>query len=168
MIHCINHSRAAAAGTKADLVNSQIGGWLIASARNQGGTLASMRQIEANRANAEKSTGPRTSVGKAISSRNAYQHGLSRWNEAAGCGFAVFDAVLADEFKRAGMEAALQDLAQARDRQNRLRAFKLALILAVIEGAALQMKVLARLERYEKAALSRQRRGLKRVKGNNG
>ncbi|KQT13976.1 hypothetical protein ASG57_33660 [Bradyrhizobium sp. Leaf396] len=66
------------------------------------------------------------------------------------------------------MEAALQDLAQARDRQNRLRAFKLALILAVIEGAALQMKVLARLERYEKAALSRQRRGLKRVKGNNG
>lgn len=90
--------------------------------------MASRRQIEANRANAEKSTGPRTSVGKAISSRNAYQHGLSRWNEAADCGFAGFDAVLADEFKRAGMEAALQDLAHARDRQNRLRAIKLGLI----------------------------------------
>lgn len=108
-------------------------------------------------------------LGKATSSRNAYQHGLSRWNEAAGCGFAGFDAVLADEFKKAGMEAALQDLAQARDRQNRLRALKRGLILAVIEAAEpKQMKVLARLERYEKAALSRQRRGLIRVKGNNG
>jgi hypothetical protein len=34
------------------------------------------RQIAANRANAQKSTGPRTAEGKAISSRNATRHGL--------------------------------------------------------------------------------------------
>ncbi|MCL5278376.1 MAG: hypothetical protein M1376_00520, partial [Planctomycetes bacterium] len=33
-------------------------------------------QIEANRANAQKSTGPRTAEGKAIVSRNALTHGL--------------------------------------------------------------------------------------------
>lgn len=65
------------------------------------------------------------------------------------------------------MDIALQDLAQARTRQDRLRVLKLSLILAVIEGAEQkQMRYLSRLERYEKAALSRQRRGLKRVKRN--
>lgn len=127
--------------------------------------MASKRQIEANRANAAKSTGPQTSAGKAIASRNAYRHGLSRWDEAAGSGFVGFDAVLAEELIGADMEAALQDLAQARSRQDRLRALRLGLILAVVEGAEpKQMRFLSSLERYEKTALSRQRRGLKRVK----
>ena len=37
---------------------------------------SSPRKIEANRKNAKKSTGPKTSVGKAMSSWNSTQHGL--------------------------------------------------------------------------------------------
>jgi hypothetical protein len=39
--------------------------------------VASERQILANRRNAQKSTGPKTALGKKQSSKNAYNHGLS-------------------------------------------------------------------------------------------
>jgi nitrate reductase beta subunit len=39
--------------------------------------MATAKQIEANRKNATRSTGPRTAVGKSKSSRNALRHGLS-------------------------------------------------------------------------------------------
>ncbi len=39
--------------------------------------MATLRQIEANRANARKSTGPKTANGKDQSSRNAIKHGLT-------------------------------------------------------------------------------------------
>jgi hypothetical protein len=39
--------------------------------------MASEKQIAANRANAMRSTGPKTRAGKLASSRNAYRHGLS-------------------------------------------------------------------------------------------
>jgi hypothetical protein len=39
--------------------------------------MASEKQIAANRANAKRSTGPKTAVGKTVSSRNAFGHGLS-------------------------------------------------------------------------------------------
>jgi len=39
--------------------------------------MTSLRQIEANRRNALKSTGPRTEAGKEQSRRNAYRHGLT-------------------------------------------------------------------------------------------
>src|SRR5262249_13647853 len=40
-------------------------------------TMASERQIAANRRNARKSSGPRSGAGKTRSSRNAYRHGLT-------------------------------------------------------------------------------------------
>jgi hypothetical protein len=42
--------------------------------------MATSKQIAANRANALRSTGPRTVEGKKAASRNAYKHGLSRAN----------------------------------------------------------------------------------------
>src|SRR5262249_35093784 len=39
--------------------------------------MASLRQINANRANAQRSTGPRTDEGKAASRANALKHGLA-------------------------------------------------------------------------------------------
>jgi hypothetical protein len=38
--------------------------------------MASLAQIEANRRNAQRSTGPKTEAGKKVSSQNALQHGL--------------------------------------------------------------------------------------------
>ena len=39
--------------------------------------MTSLKQIEANRRNAENSTGPRSEAGKQRSSRNAVRHGLT-------------------------------------------------------------------------------------------
>ncbi len=39
--------------------------------------MASERKVAANRRNARKSTGPRSSIGKRRASRNSYRHGLS-------------------------------------------------------------------------------------------
>jgi hypothetical protein len=44
--------------------------------------MASEKQIAASRANAKRSTGPKTAAGRLKSSRNAYRHGLlcpARW-----------------------------------------------------------------------------------------
>src|SRR5262249_22262040 len=46
-------------------------------ALNRGLTMASERQIAANRRNARKSTGPRSGAGRKRASRNAYRHGLT-------------------------------------------------------------------------------------------
>jgi hypothetical protein len=39
--------------------------------------MASEKQIAANRANAQKSTGPKTAAGRSKAGRNAFWHGLS-------------------------------------------------------------------------------------------
>lgn len=41
--------------------------------------MATERQIAANRANAKKSTGPKSRAGKSRSSQNAFVHGLTGW-----------------------------------------------------------------------------------------
>ncbi len=48
-----------------------------ADAPQNGTRLVSAKKLEANRANAQKSTGPRTEEGKHVSSRNSLKHGLT-------------------------------------------------------------------------------------------
>ena len=65
--------------------------------------MASKRQLEANRANARRSTGPRTPQGKASSSKNALSHGLAaRLELMADEDPAEYDAL------REGLEADFQ------------------------------------------------------------
>jgi hypothetical protein len=45
--------------------------------------MSSPRKLSANRSNARRSTGPRTSQGKARSKRNSWQHGLSVKQDAS-------------------------------------------------------------------------------------
>jgi hypothetical protein len=88
--------------------------------------MATEKQIAANRANALKSTGPKTPEGKAKSSRNALRHGLLAKTVLlrAGCeeGFNVFVAGFYAEYSSSSAtEVALVDgMATARWRAMRL------------------------------------------------
>ena len=76
--------------------------------------MATQAQIEANRENAQKSTGPRTAEGKAVSSKNAVKYGLfaketviSGENQAEYDAF--YDAALAELAPSGAMEAILAE-----------------------------------------------------------
>ena len=92
--------------------------------------MASEKQIAANRRNARKSTGPRSSPGKKRSSSNAYRHGLSR--PVLGADFSPTVELLARRL--AGSASDPMTLASARDAAEamldlaRVRRAKVALI----------------------------------------
>src|ERR1019366_2342829 len=65
-----------------------------------GGPMPTQKQIQANRANAQLSTGPRTEQGKAISRLNALKSGIDARNEAAGGENPSALAALAAEYDR--------------------------------------------------------------------
>ena len=73
--------------------------------------MATQKQIEANRRNARKSTGPKTAAGKAASSTNALSHGLT----------AARDVLLADESADA-FECLQQDVLADLDPRDALQA----------------------------------------------
>jgi hypothetical protein len=68
--------------------------------------MATEKQLEANRANALKSTGPRTEEGKAASSRNALRHGLAARGLIVLAGhedaFAELESTLRDDLRPDG------------------------------------------------------------------
>ena len=120
--------------------------------------MTSDRQIAANRANANKSTGPRTRRGKAKVGRNALRHGL----DAFGCG----DSGLSETTERLA-----KAICQGPDRVGYHQALIIAESFADIVRVraarvhildhALELPKILRLERYELRALSRRRRAIR-------
>ncbi|GMO16302.1 hypothetical protein BwSH20_64330 [Bradyrhizobium ottawaense] len=123
--------------------------------------MASIRQIEANRANAKRSTGPRTEVGKALASRNARQHGLSRLNKDDLGLDALAGSVLACLGDQSSPSIA-RDLLEAKLWLSQIRGIRHGMLVAFLDSEnPKQMKRLAGPERYERAARTAQRRALK-------
>lgn len=127
--------------------------------------MATAKQVAANRANAARSTGPRTPTGRAKSSRNAFRHGLSLP--------LVPDLATATEIDRlaqaiAGENPTVQQLMAARELVSaqyelmRIRALRFAATPAL--SATLdprRLRWVLGFDRYEQAALSRRKRAAK-------
>jgi hypothetical protein len=130
-------------------------------ALNVAATVATAKQIAANRANAKRSTGPKTAAGKRRSSRNAYRHGLSG---------ALPDDLLTIAATEALAQAVLCDTgSEHEDAITFARAqLKLRLIrkvrhelLEALEPRILHLQALRRLaalDRYERLARTKSRR----------
>ena len=131
--------------------------------------MASNRQIEANRNNAKRSTGPKTAGGKATSSRNAWRHGL-----ASRC--KRDDPELADLMVavRSGLGAELGSdaaaaLAQARRDLLCVRMVRHAMLTDLSECLVVaNVRRLQGLERYERSALAMQTRALRSPRSGEG
>jgi hypothetical protein len=94
-------------------------------------TVASGRQIEANRRNAGKSTGPRSESGKKRSGHNAYRHGCSLGLPSSSAIEKEIDKLSHKIAGHAKSEAVLRwarDAAEAEFELERIRKIKVALI----------------------------------------
>ena len=120
--------------------------------------MTSDSQAAANRANAKKSTGPRTRGGKARASRNALRHGL--W---AGSG----EGGLAEEIERLAQAICRHDAESVGYRQALIIAESFVDITRIrahrVQRLHLALPEILRLERYERRALSRRRRAIRRL-----
>ena len=95
--------------------------------------MATQKQIEANRRNARKSTGPRSASGKKRTSRNAFSHGLSRPMFGAAFTRAVeaLTSPILDDLGKANDQHALasaRQIAEAGFKDARVQRIKVALI----------------------------------------
>jgi hypothetical protein len=132
--------------------------------------MATEKQIAANRANAQKSTGPKTAAGKLKSSGNSRRHGLSislafdpAMTERADSIARMLIGYQADE----GNYAAAAMLARAQLELLRIRGVR-AQLLATIDlasGDTKSLRRLAALDRYERLAHTKRRRASKRLLG---
>jgi|SRR5579871_435960 len=133
--------------------------------------MATEKQIAANRANAKRSTGPKTAAGKQKSSQNAYKHGLSRLQPLNSSSITLFRTIvgaLADELRTENQLTAVNDLAQAQAELARIQAIRAERWAEINPDAWLDdntkdLKRLAALDRYERYAFTRRRRASKRL-----
>ena len=121
--------------------------------------MATEKQIAANRANAKRSTGPKTARGKMVSSRNAYRHGLSRPLSPSVDTSAKLEAI-AQAVTGEGEEQLISaaEFARAQLELLRIRATRAEMMTAIERDSTRQLRPLVALDRYERYAHTRRRR----------
>lgn len=121
--------------------------------------MASEKQILANRANAKKSTGPRTPAGRAKSSRNAYRHGLSLPMQPDPQAIEVLAKAIAGETAGEVELRAARALAEAQLELKRVRAIRVAAISTELANMLnpRPLSGLCAFDRYERQAASRRK-----------
>jgi hypothetical protein len=130
--------------------------------------MATEKQIAANRANAKRSTGPKSAAGKMASSRNAFRHGLSC---PLPLGLATSPKVhaIARELtsEGAGDEhwASAVEFVNAQFELLKIRAIRIEMMLGgdVERLNTQQLRRLASLDRYERYSHTRRRRALHKL-----
>jgi hypothetical protein len=118
--------------------------------------MASDKQIAANRANAQRSTGPRTAAGRAKSSRNAYRHGLSVPMQPDPQAVEAMALAIAGETAGEAELRAARALAEAQFELKRIRATRLAALPTDLDRKLDPQPLtgLCGFDRYERLALS--------------
>ncbi|MHB2205597.1 hypothetical protein [Methylobacterium sp. CM6257] len=142
--------------------------------------MTSERATQANRRNAQASTGPRSAVGNARSGQNARKHGLSAVDpspevEAEIEALAVL--IAGGHVSSAGVLEAARAVAEAQFQLQRVKAFKVALLRSgtsaqgreaepngqpLTEIPVALFRQLEGLERYERRSLSRRKFAVRR------
>lgn len=125
--------------------------------------MATDKQIAANRANAKRSTGPKTTMGRLKSSRNAFRHGLSCAMPLDPEMLARVDAIAHDLMCNVDDEeklGAATALALAHLELARIRTVRAQLMATLnLEGGDPQdLARLVALDRYERLAHTKRRR----------
>jgi len=124
--------------------------------------MATDRQIAANRANALRSTGPKTAVGLARSSRNAYRHGFSCPFPSDPITLATVDALAQVLAGKEAVEDAMSgaEFAEAHLELLRIRSTRTALISTIdfVKCDTHKLRRLVALDRYERYAHTKRRR----------
>lgn len=127
--------------------------------------MTSKRQIEANRANAKRSTGPRTVAGKAASSQNARRHSLtSSCDGRDEHAERLLDAI--EQLSGGGEETIAM---RAQMNLWRIRNVRTEMLRALLdEPSNTGMERIMNLERYERAARAKWKRCLRSFSKSNG
>lgn len=122
--------------------------------------MTSQRQIEANRRNAKRSTGPKTLAGKSAVKKNALKHGLASTSVAIESEFV--DYLMAslsngDQSERARIIATTTEVIM---RVRQLCDQKLLAAFTGREPLEPTLKEVSRLRRYEKRAITKRRKAM--------
>jgi hypothetical protein len=127
--------------------------------------MSSELQIEANRKNAKKSRGPKSVAGKKKSSRNALRHGLARTLTSKASAPDSLESLIRAYLGDSATAGAAVVIARAKTDIIRVREVRISMLADLLkspQGAT--VKRLRGLDRYERAALAKQKRALRDCK----